>query len=266
MLNMSSRVLSAWLTILLGVTVCVAVAALPAQAYVEAPYLLCFNTVQGDLTALETSLSPADGASVTAGAPVTFSGVSYGALTFAVAFSEAALSSPDIDSGVGTAQPGSSSSESSPFYTYTFTSTKAAAVPGMVYWRASFSSAEIPACVGQPLFVYTTKARLLMVLSPPAPSAQTTQAPTASMPSSEANPTVSTRPVPCVVPRLRGDTLNFAQHALVQAGCRLGRVSVPKHHHGGGRLVVIRQRVSAGNRLPSSTPVDITLGLARHRY
>ncbi|HEY4810444.1 MAG TPA: hypothetical protein VIH71_05230 [Solirubrobacteraceae bacterium] len=75
-------------------------------------------------------LEPANATSVTAGAPVTFSGESNQALTFSVASSPALLSSPDVDSGTG--------SQSEVFYR--FTSTKATAIPRTIYWTASFTS------------------------------------------------------------------------------------------------------------------------------
>ncbi|HEY7951561.1 MAG TPA: hypothetical protein VID70_01145 [Solirubrobacteraceae bacterium] len=108
------------------------------------------------------SLSPTVGVTVQQGAPVTFSGELATALTFSVASSEAQLSSPDIDSGLGSLQAGTSP-------IYTFTSTKAAATPGTVYWAASFSDAGIPDCEGLTPSMHTTKARALTVLAAPAP-------------------------------------------------------------------------------------------------
>jgi hypothetical protein len=74
-------------------------------------------------------LEPANGATVPAGTPVTFSGESRSALTFSVASSQALLSSPDIDSGMGV-QSGAFSR---------FTSSKATATPRTIYWTASFT-------------------------------------------------------------------------------------------------------------------------------
>ncbi len=143
----------------------------PAQGYVPSPpYLNCYNDSQGALGRLEASLTPANGTSVQAGAPVTFSGNASTPVTFAVASSPALLSNPDIDGGPGSAVP--ISSGPSPTYTYMFTSTKATATPGTVYWDASFSSANLVECAGQPPNIYTTAARALTVLpapvSPPA--------------------------------------------------------------------------------------------------
>jgi hypothetical protein len=60
---------------------------------------------------------------------VTFSGESSSALTFSVASSQALLSSPDIDSGMGA--PSGAFSR--------FTSSKATATPRTIYWTASFT-------------------------------------------------------------------------------------------------------------------------------
>jgi len=135
-------------------------AAIPAQGYVEAPYLACFNSSEGDLLALERSLSPAINTYVQAGTPVTFSGNSGAPVTFAVASSSAALlAGPDIDSGLGALQPGTS--------TYTFTSTKASATPGvLIFWDASFSNATLAACKGMAPKTYTTTVRTFTVTSP----------------------------------------------------------------------------------------------------
>lgn len=86
-----------------------------------APWAVCWASVSTDLAVLERHLSPPGGASVQAGTPVVFSGLSGQPVTFAVASSPALLSSPDIDGGVGAAQPESA---------YAFTSTKASATPG----------------------------------------------------------------------------------------------------------------------------------------
>jgi hypothetical protein len=96
---------------------------------------VCFNNTEAaELSTPHLAASPASGATAPAGAPVTFSGKAFSggsdyALTFSVASSPTLLSTPDIDSGPGSLQPGTS--------TYTFTSTKATAVPGTIYWAAS---------------------------------------------------------------------------------------------------------------------------------
>jgi hypothetical protein len=139
----------------------------PAQAFGGGlpPWFSCFAASNANRVALETSLSPANGATVQTGTPVTFSGSSTPPVTFVVASSAALLSSPDIDSGSGTLQPGTS--------TYTFTSTKATATPGTVYWNVSFSDATIAECAGESPTTFTTKARTLTVLPPPSPPTTT---------------------------------------------------------------------------------------------
>lgn len=163
------------LLVLLGVLGWVAaVSVVPAKALVEqgepAPWAICWASEQTDLSVLERSLGPSDGASVQAGTPVTFSGPSKAPLTFALASSPASLSSPDIDRGLGSVQPGASPS------TYVFTSTKATATPGTVYWDASFTDAALPGCEGRPQTL-TTQARTLTVLPVPAPAPVSTPAP-----------------------------------------------------------------------------------------
>jgi len=113
----------------------------PAQGYTAGPpepWVICSGDGRASLSVLEAGLSPADGATVQAGSPVTFSGNSESVVTFAVASSQALLSSPDIDSGLGSAQPVPYSSGPPLINTYTFTSTKVAATLGIVYWDASF--------------------------------------------------------------------------------------------------------------------------------
>jgi hypothetical protein len=118
---------------MLGVLGCtMAVLAVPAHAleYGGSPWLVCFNNKEAaEVAARYMPLEPANGATVPADTPVTFSGESNRELTFSVASSEALLSSPDIDSGTG--------SQSGAFYR--FTSTKATATPRTVYWTASFT-------------------------------------------------------------------------------------------------------------------------------
>jgi len=67
--------------------------------------------------------------------------------------------SPDLGTGPGTLQPGTSS--------YTFTSTMPTATPGvLVYWDASFSNATITACEGMTPKTYTTQVCTFTVVSP----------------------------------------------------------------------------------------------------
>jgi len=139
--------------------------AIPAQGYVEAPYLACFNSSEADLLSLERSSSPAINTYVQAGTPATFSGNSSVPVTFAIASSSALLSSPDIDGGLGTLQPGTS--------TYTFTSAKATVTPGiLIYWDASFSNATLEDCKGMTPKTYTTAVRTFTVVSSPPTAAE----------------------------------------------------------------------------------------------
>jgi hypothetical protein len=142
-----------WLVALGAVGFAMAVAAVPAQAleYGEAPWLVCADSKEAaEVGARYMPLEPANGATVPAGTPVTFSGESTHALTFSVASSEALLSSPDIDTGVG--------SQSGAFYR--FTSTKATAAPRTIYWTASFTFTPED-CEGPSTF--TTPVRTLVV-------------------------------------------------------------------------------------------------------
>jgi hypothetical protein len=168
--SMRIRRSSVVLLVALGVLGYLVVPVSSALAYTAGPpppYLACFNSSEADLLSLEHSLSPASsptaGGTVPVGAAVTFSGNSVAPVTFGVASSPALLSSPDIDSGLGSAQPEG---------LYTFISTKVTATPVTVYWDASFSNATLPACEGMTASTYTTAVRTLAVL--PAPSPPTT--------------------------------------------------------------------------------------------
>lgn len=140
-----------WL-VAFGVLGCVAAGPVSAaQAYAEGSYLYCFDNEQNaESVAKNMQLGPANGATVMAGTPVTFSGESSYALTFGVASSETLLSSPDIDGGAG--------SRSGAFYR--FTSTKAIATPRTIYWTASFTFT--PEDCASPS-TFTTPVRTLVV-------------------------------------------------------------------------------------------------------
>jgi hypothetical protein len=119
----------------LGVSVC-AIAALAGPAVALGygggidPAITCaIATHAAEVGMSGLPLEPASGATVPAGTPVTFAGESMHALTFDVASSPALLSSPDIDSGLG--------SQSGSFYK--FISTKATATPRTIYWTASLT-------------------------------------------------------------------------------------------------------------------------------
>lgn len=132
----------------------------PAFTFGFSPELTCsLNTEANEIVEKHTILlSPSNNASVVAGTAVTFSGESgaEAPLTFSVASSPALLASPDIDSGPGSLQPGTS--------TYTFTSTKATATPRTIYWDASFTRTLID-CEGPPVSFTTTVNTLTVQLS-----------------------------------------------------------------------------------------------------
>ncbi len=142
------------------------------HGYVSGEYVNCANDSQSNLGVLERSLTPANGATAQTGALVTFTGNSEAPPRFAVASSPALLSSPDIDSGPGSAQPFSEPHVD----TYTFISTRAAITPGTIYWDASFSSSTIAECASLTPTTYTTAIRTLTIL--PAPTSPTPTPPT----------------------------------------------------------------------------------------
>jgi hypothetical protein len=188
-------------------------------------------------------LSPAEGASVEVGAAVTFSveGGPSGTVQFAVSTSPSPASSLDIDVGPGVrSQPNVTS----------FTSTKAAAVPGTIYWAATFTSVlnDCP----NPVAVFTTPARALTVVAPPPPAP----------PSQPGPPPVQTRRVRCIVPELEGDSLARARRALQRAHCSLGAIRGSRHGH---RLAVRSQGIGAGRKLASGAPVAVTLAPVKTR-
>jgi hypothetical protein len=159
------------LLVALGAAICaIGVATAPARAltYGES----CgeaegSEAVSAELTPLP---SPANGATVLVGTPVAFSGESGQALTFNVASSPALLSNPDIDSGPGSLQAGTS--------LYTFTSTRATATARTIYWDASFTFT--PEYCEKPS-IFKTVVHTLTVVSPPpkeeAPAKKTQEEP-----------------------------------------------------------------------------------------
>jgi hypothetical protein len=190
-----------WLVVLgaLGYLVVPVSPALGYTAGPPSPASMCVAAVVGNELALEARLAPSNGASVQAGTPVTFSGYSGAPVTFAVASSAALLSTPDIDSGLGSAQPEN---------LYTFTSTKATATAGTVYWDASFSSETLKGCEGLTPTTYTTSVRTLTVLPPPSPPM------TASVPTTTA--TTTTPPAPTGSVSLDGSTINVQNSGRAQ--------------------------------------------------
>ena len=147
-----------WVVVLCALG-CAVLVAPPAQGFEKgfSRELLCANNkMSAELLAKYTTLpGPSNGASVLEGTPVTFSGESSQALTFRVTSSPALLSSPDIDSGPGSLQPGTQ--------LYSFTSTKAAATPRTIYWTASFT-VTLEGCEGPSTFM--APVRSLTVVSP----------------------------------------------------------------------------------------------------
>jgi hypothetical protein len=112
---------------------------------------------------VERFLSPANGSTVTAGTPIMFSSDSSQPLSFAIASSDALLSTPNVDTGPGS--PSSPPANAAGTQQYSFTSTKATASAGTVYWQASFSTAAMPHCADY-VQMEKTAVRTLTVLSP----------------------------------------------------------------------------------------------------
>jgi hypothetical protein len=65
----------------------------------------------------------------------------------------------------------------------------------------------------------------------------------------------------CVVPSLKGDTLVAARRALVNAHCRLGKVTRPSYS--GSALRVISQSAQHGKTLSARATIAVVLGLRR---
>lgn len=138
-----------------------------AFTYGFPPELTCGLDVHGNEIVVNGTLAPQDAASVQTGSSVTFSGESSSPLTFAVASSPSLLSTPDIDTGPGVAQPPSATTAKP---TYTFTSSAAASVPRTVYWTASFLESGIPSCASlssPPSNSVISTVHTLMVLTAP---------------------------------------------------------------------------------------------------
>jgi hypothetical protein len=153
------------------------------------PWANCSGDVAANGTVIEVRALPEEGATVQAGTPVTFSTPSDAPVTFAVASSPALLASPDIDQGLAQSLP----SEGGATHMQVFTSSKAAAKPGTVYWQASFSAAEVPECAGVLSGDITTAPRTLRV--EPAPPAPAPPPPSAPPPAPAFNATISSAPV-----------------------------------------------------------------------
>lgn len=70
---------------------------------------------------------------------------------------------------------------------------------------------------------------------------------------------VSSGPLRCTVPRLRGKTLRQARTTLIRANCRLGRVSRRAATRGARRGRVVAQRPAPGARRPAGTRVHVVI-------
>ena len=214
----------------------------PANAltFGSSPWAQCASeTVAANTVARSMEEAPAEGATVAVGAPVTFSsGVLGGTPTFEIASSPTLISTPDIDSGAGSAQaPG----------TYSFTSTRATSVARAIYWAASYTFA--PEDCEHPV-TFTTPVRTLSVVVPPA------------TPTTEPESAGVGRGRRCTVPRLTGDSLVQARRVLRHAHCALGAVS--GRRRGIRHPVVTRQSVAAGRKRPNGAQVALTLGPPTH--
>jgi hypothetical protein len=135
----------------------VAALASPANGYSppELSWANCSGNIAALTTVLEVRAMPQQDANVTAGDSVRFSAPSELPLTFAVASSPALLANPNIDQGLG--QP------SQPEHMQLFTSLKAAATAGTVYWQVSFEAAEVPECAGVSSGLISIPPRTLVV-------------------------------------------------------------------------------------------------------
>jgi hypothetical protein len=191
-------------------------------------------------------VSPADGATVQAGSPVTFVGESGGGkpLSFEVASSPSSLSSPDVDAGLGSLQPATGT----PSPQYAFTSTKAAATPRMIYWAVSFSE-SLQGCA-EPVHTYRTPARALTVLL--APSTPPSAPPTPTTPA-----TVSTAQITALlVGELRPSPAQARIGALLKGGIAIA-FTAPE----AGAATIAWYYLPPGARLSKATkPVVVASG------
>jgi hypothetical protein len=151
-----------------------AVAAVSAHAFTKRGLTeaeICYSEESSALGVVENFLSPANGSMVAAGTSLTFSSDSSQPLSFAIASSEALLSTPNVDSGPGSPSPPPPNAAGAGTQHYSFTSTKATGSAGTVYWQASFSSAALPHCAD---YAHTEKTavRTLTVLSPSSSEAE----------------------------------------------------------------------------------------------
>jgi len=166
-----------WLVVLGALSCAMTLPAIPARAltYEEPPsWYRCLNEKQSNETVEKYAglLSPAEGATVVAGTPVTFFARGGGPetpMTFVIASSPALLSNPDIDGGLGTLLPTGYKPEYLPREEDPedwLTSTRATATPRTIYWTASFTR-NLLYC-DEPPVTFTFPARTLTVVPSPA--------------------------------------------------------------------------------------------------
>ena len=147
---------------MIGAAVALAFSGIAASVSATEPpaWLMCQSEEESNKVVEKYAelLSPASGATVTAGTSVTFVAQSgFGSpMTFMVASSAPTLSSPDIDSGPGTLMQPENRAE------YAFISSKAVATPRTIYWTASFTRV-LKGCEGPPV-TFTLAPRVLTVL------------------------------------------------------------------------------------------------------
>jgi hypothetical protein len=114
---------------------------------------------------------------------VTFSGATEAPVSFAVSSSPAG---DILDEGLGSALPVAEAG-AQPIYTYNFTSMKATATPGTIYWHASFSNATLTPCIGLSARVLQTNTRTLNVLPAPPSAPQPEASPPVEPPDLQAS-------------------------------------------------------------------------------
>jgi hypothetical protein len=93
------------------------------------------------------------------------------------------------------------------------------------------------------------------------------QCPGSTTPTSPQSPSPPKPKPACVVPKLKGKSLDTARKRLRSAHCALGRVTMPaaRKHHAPGRLVVGLTRPGPGRRLQAGGKVRIVLVRAARR-
>jgi hypothetical protein len=145
-------------------------------------------------------------------------------------------------------------------YRKTYTFTPVAASPYEICAYLDDTPSNTPDAVGSANFIPAAETR-----DPQAETeywerlAREAQSPTERQHAeSEAQRARSRITVRCVVPSLKGDSLRRARRALVNAHCRLGKVSRRRGVH--RALIVIRQSPAHGRKLRQGSAVAVTLG------